>query len=53
MDREGAAPSSRATASRNPAVVAVLAALVVLLVSCIQGPSRRIPAIALGWPLIL
>src|SRR3954451_13140268 len=53
MDSEGDAPSSRARASRNLALVAVLAALVVLLVSFVQGPPERIPAIALGWPLIL
>src|SRR3954452_25540612 len=53
MDSEGDAPSSRARASRDLALVAVLAALVVLLVSVIQGPPERIPAIALGWPLIL
>ena len=53
MDGEGDAPSSRARASRNLALVAVLAALLVLVVSLVQGPPDRIPAIALGWPLIL
>ena len=33
--------------------MAVAAGLVVLAVSFIQGPPDRVPAIALGWPLIL
>ena len=53
MDGEGDARSSRARASRNLALVAVLAALLVLVVSFVQGPPDRLPAIALGWPLIL
>lgn len=53
MGSEGDAPSSRANASRNIALVAVVAAVVVLAVSFIQGPPDRVPAIALGWPLIL
>jgi hypothetical protein len=53
MDSGGDVSSSRARATRNLAVVAVLAALAVLVASFIQGPPARVPAIALGWPLIL
>jgi hypothetical protein len=53
MDSGSDASSSRAAASRNLAVVALLAALAVLVVSFVQGAPERVPAIALGWPLIL
>lgn len=45
--------AARAQISRILAIVALLAAAVVLVVSFIQGPPESIPAVALGWPLLL
>jgi hypothetical protein len=45
--------ASRAQVSRILAVAALAAALVVLVISFVQGPPASLPAVALGWPLLL
>ncbi len=45
--------AARARTSRTLALVALAAGLVVLVVSFVQGPPDSIPAVALGWPLLL
>lgn len=45
--------AERAATSRTLAVIAIWAAAVSLLVSFVQGPPSPLPAVALGWPLIL
>jgi len=46
-------PDARARVSRLLAVAALGSAVLVLIVSFIQGPPDSIPAVALGWPLLL
>jgi hypothetical protein len=45
--------AARAQISRILAIVALLSAAVVLVVSFAQGPPHSIPAVALGWPFLL
>jgi hypothetical protein len=45
--------AARARTSRYLAVGALVAGLVVLVVSFIQGPPDSLPAVALGWPVLL
>lgn len=52
-DTDGDDSAARAKTSRNLAVAALASAAVVLVVSFIQGPPDSIPAVALGWPLLL
>jgi len=46
-------PDARARVSRLLAVAALGSAVLVLIVSFIQGPPDSIPVVALGWPLLL
>jgi hypothetical protein len=45
--------AARARTSRYLASCALFAGLVVLVVSFVQGPPGSIPAVALGWPVLL
>lgn len=45
--------AARAQISRVLAIVALLSAAAVLVASFVQGPPASVPAVALGWPLLL
>jgi len=45
--------AARAQISRILAIAALVGAAAVLVVSFMQGPPDSIPAVALGWPLLL
>jgi hypothetical protein len=45
--------AARGQISRMLAIAALVGAAAVLVVSFIQGPPDSIPAVALGWPLLL